>query len=367
VKIHFAHRTFKWNNEARGKAAVHCVIVGFAAFDVSRKHLFDYQTPTSEPHEIEAKNINPYLVDYADLVIPSRRTPLSDVPEIVFGNMANDGGNLLLTDEEKDELLRRESDAERFLRRIYGSEEFINGKTRWCLWLVNASPQELRSMPGVLEHVEKVREYRLSSKRETTRKLADVPYLFGEIRQRDGDFILIPKVSSEKRKYIPIGMMTGDVIASDLCLMVPNATLYHFGVLTSQMHMAWMRQVCGRLESRYRYSKDIVYNNFPFPSEPAPKLRERVERAAQSILDARLSFPTSTLADLYDPNSMPRELLQAHRDNDEAVEACYGSRRFRSDLERLEYLFDLYRQYTDPLSRIAEKETRKAKRRPSQK
>jgi hypothetical protein len=362
VKIHFAHRTFKWNNEAKGKAAVHCVIVGFAAFDVSRKHLFDYQTPTSEPHEIEAKNINPYLIDYVDLIIPSRRTPLCDVPEIIFGNMPNDGGYLLLNDEERDDLLRKEPDAENFIRKFLGAYEYINNESRWCLWLKDASPSELRNLPETMKLVSGVKAHRLASSRETTRRLADVPYLFGEIRQPNSDYILIPSVSSERRRYIPIGFMPPEVIASNLTLIIPNATLYHFGVLTSQVHMAWMRQICGRLKSDYRYSNNLVYNNFPFPSEPTPRQRERVERAAQSILDARLSFPASTLADLYDPNSMPRELLQAHRANDEAVEGCYGARRFRSDLERLAYLFDLYRQYTDPLTRIAEKETRRAKR-----
>ena len=344
---------------------MHCVIVGFAGFDASRKRLFDYQTPVSEPHEIETANINPYLIDYADLIIPSRRTPLCDVPEIIFGSMANDGGNLLLTDAEKNELIEKEPEAEKFIRRIYGSEEFINGKIRWCLWLVNATPQELRSMPEVLERVNKVKAYRSESKRETTRKLADVPYLFGEIRQPESDFVLIPKVSSEKRRYIPTGMMSADNIASDLCLMVPSATLYHFGVLTSAMHMAWMRQVCGRLESRYRYSNNLVYNNFPFPSEPNERQAKRIEQAAQSVLDARAKFPTATLADLYDPNTMPQELLNAHRANDEAVDAAYGSRRFKTDLERLAFLFDLYRRYTDPLTRIADQETRRATRRRS--
>ncbi len=365
AKIHFAHRTFRWNNEARGRAAVHCVIVGFAGFDASRKRLFDYQTPVSEPHEIETANINPYLIDYADLIIPSRRTPLCDVPEIIFGSMANDGGNLLLTDAEKNELIEKEPEAEKFIRRIYGSEEFINGKIRWCLWLVNATPQELRSMPKVLERVNKVKAYRSESKRETTRKLADVPYLFGEIRQPESDFVLIPKVSSEKRRYIPTGMMSADNIASDLCLMVPSATLYHFGVLTSAMHMAWMRQICGRLKSDYRYSNNLVYNNFPFPSEPNERQAKRIEQAAQSVLDARAKFPTATLADLYDPNTMPQELLNAHRANDEAVDAAYGSRRFKTDLERLAFLFDLYRRYTDPLTRIADQETRRATRRRS--
>ncbi|HEX8142007.1 MAG TPA: DNA methyltransferase [Pyrinomonadaceae bacterium] len=365
IKIHFAHRTFKWNNEARGRAAVHCVIIGFAAFDIGRKYLFDYQTPVSEPHEIETKNINPYLIDATDLVIQSRRETLCDVPEIIFGNMPNDGGHLLLSNEEKTELLLSQPNAEKFIKPFIGAQEFINGENRWCLWLKDALPNELRAMPEILKRVDKVKAHRLASSRETTRRLANHPTLFGEIRQPESNYILIPSVSSERRRYIPIGFMPPTVIASNLCLIIPSATLYHFGVLTSQMHMAWMRQVCGRLESRYRYSNNLVYNNFPFPSEPNAKQTERVERAAQAILDARARFPEATLADLYDPNTMPKELLDAHRANDEAVDACYGSRRFKSDLERLEFLFDLYRQYTDPLTQLAEKETRRARRRRS--
>ncbi|MGA9997257.1 MAG: type IIL restriction-modification enzyme MmeI, partial [Pyrinomonadaceae bacterium] len=363
VKIHFAHRTFKWNNEARGKAAVHCVIIGFAVFDISRKHLFDYQTPTSEPHEIEAKHINPYLIDYADLVIPTRHAPLCNVPEMIYGNKPVDDGNLFLNgEEERAEFLAKEPKAEKFVRRILGSEEFINSINRWCLWLKDASPTEWRWLPEVMKRVQAVREFRSKSKKAATVRLAEVPYLFAEIRQPESDFLLVPRVSSESRRYVPIGFLPREIVVNDLVSIVPNATLYHFGVLTSQMHMAWMRQICGRLKSDYRYSNNLVYNNFPFPSEPTAKQKERVELTAQAILDARLKFPEATLADLYDTNTMPQELLKAHRANDEAVDACYGSRRFKSDLERLEFLFDLYRQYTDPLTRIAEKETRRAKR-----
>jgi len=363
VKIHFAHRTFKWSNEAKGKAAVYCVIIGFALFDVNRKHLFDYQTPTSEPHEIEAKNINPYLVDYANLVILTRHAPLSDVPEMVKGNQPTDDGNLLLTDEERLELLADEPRAEQFILPLISAHEFINGENRWCLWLKDASPTEWRNLPEVMKRVQAVRAFRSKSKKAATVRLAEVPYLFAEIRQPESDYVLIPRHSSENRRYVPMAFFSQGYIVADSCSAVPNATLYHFGVLTSQMHMAWMRQVCGRLESRYRYSNTLVYNNFPFPAEPTAKQKERIERAAQAILDTRANFPGATLADLYDPNTMPKELLDAHRANDEAVDAVYVSRRFKSDLERLEFLFDLYRQYTDPLTRIAEKETRRAKRR----
>jgi hypothetical protein len=216
-----------------------------------------------------------------------------------------------------------------------------------------------------MKRVQAVRAFRQRSRKPATVRLAETPYLFGEIRQPESNYVLIPLHSSENRKYVPIAFFTKDFIVANSCSAVLNATLYHFGVLTSQMHMAWMRQVCGRLESRYRYSNNLVYNNFPFPAEPSGKQKERVERAAQTVLDAREMYPEATLADLYDPNTMPRDLLDAHRAVDEAVDACYGSRRFKTDLERLEFLFDLYRQYTDPLTQLAEKETRKAKRRRS--
>jgi hypothetical protein len=362
AKIHFAHRTFKWNNEASGKAQVHVVIIGFALFDTKQKRLFDYDTPKSESHEIEAKNINPYLVDAPDLVVSSRSNPLSDVPEIVFGNMPNDGGFLLFSDEEKREFISKEPKAEKFIKPFLGAYEFINNKERFCLWLKDVSPVEWRGLFEVTKRVEKVKESRASSSRENTRKLAEIPYLFGEIRQPKTDYILVPGVSSENRRYVPIGYLSKEIIASNLVMFVPNATLYHFGVLTSTMHNAWMRQVCGRLKSDYRYSNNLVYNNFPFPKSPTEKQIEKVTRTAQSILDARLKFPGATLADLYDPLTMPKELLDAHRANDEAVDACYGKTRFANELERLEFLFDLYRKYTEPLAVIEETETRKSKR-----
>lgn len=363
IKIHFAHRTFKWNNEARGKAAVHCVIIGFASFDVPRKHLFDYQTPISDPHEIETKNINPYLIDYADLLIPTRRTPLCYVPEMVKGNQPTDNGNLLLSDEERIALLAEEPDAEQFILPFLSAHEFLNGEYRWCLWLKDANPNEWRNLSEVAKRVRAVREFRRKSKKAATVRLANVPYLFAEIRQPESDYVLIPRHSSEQRRYVPMAFFSKNYIVADSCSAVPNATLYHFGLLTSNMHMAWMRQICGRIKSDYRYSNNLVYNNFPFPSEPNARQKERVERAAQTVLDVRDNFDRATLADLYDPNAMPKELLDAHRAVDEAVDACYGSRRFKTDLERLEFLFDLYRLYTDPLTQIAEQEMRKAKRR----
>ena len=363
VKIHFAHRTFKWNNEARRNAAVHCVIIGFANFDISKKRLFDYITINAEPHEIETKNINPYLIDAEDLVIPTRRKPLSDVPMMIYGNKPVDNGNLFLNGEnERAEFLTKEPKAAKFVRRIYGSEEFINGIDRFCIWLKDAPLTEWRNLPEIMKRVQAVREFRSKSTKAATVRLADVPYLFAEIRQPDSDFLIVPRVSSENRRYIPIGFMPKEIAVNDLVSIVPDASLYLFGVMTSQMHNAWMRQVCGRLKSDYRYSNNLIYNNFPFPLNPSDRQREKVERAAQAVLDAREQFPEATLADLYDPDAMPQELLKAHRDLDSAVDACYGSRKFNTDLERLEFLFDLYRKYTDPLTQMAEKETRKAKK-----
>lgn len=367
ARIHFAHRTFKWNNESSGNAQVYVVIIGFALFDTRQKRLFDYQTAKSESQEIEVKNINPYLIDYADLVICERNTPIGDVPDIVNGNKPTDGGFLLLTDEDKFELLSLEPNASQFILPFVSAHEFLNGKTRWCLWLESSNLLEWRKIHGIMERVQGVRDFRLKSTKQATVRIAELPYLFGQIRQPNSNYVLIPRVSSENRRYVPIAFFSKDVIVSDSCTALPNATLYLFGVLTSQMHNAWMRQICGRLKSDYRYSNNLVYNNFPFTKEPTKKQRERVGRTAQGILDARLKFPFATLADLYDPLTMPKELLDAHRANDEAVDSSYGKQRFKNELERLEFLFNLYRQYTQPLAVIEEKETRKAKRKRWQK
>jgi hypothetical protein len=361
VKIHFAHRTFKWSNEATGKAAVFCVIIGFGLQAVAKKRLFDYENPKAEPQELEVANINPYLVDAANVVVMNRRQPLNNVPEIIFGNMPNDGGGLLLSKNEYSEFVRAEPLAQPFIRRFMGAYEFINGIDRYCIWLKDIQPDEWRRIGMITDRVQAVKKHRLNSNRETTNRLAETPYLFGEIRQPLSDYILVPSVSSESRKYVPIGYMSANVIASNLCLVIPYATLFHFGVLTSLMHNAWMRQVCGRLESRYRYSNNLVYNNFPWPETPTDKQKEKIEQTARGILDARAKFPGATLADLYDPLTMPKELLDAHRANDEAVDAAYGKRSFKSELERLEFLFDLYRKYTEPLQ-LSEKPAARGKR-----
>jgi MmeI, DNA-methyltransferase domain/MmeI, target recognition domain/MmeI, N-terminal domain/MmeI, C-terminal domain/MmeI, helicase spacer domain len=359
LKIHFAHRTFAWASEARGKAHVHVVIVGFGAFDAENKRIYDYDAANGQVHVAVVKNISPYLIEGSDVVALSRPRPVSPVPEIVFGNMPNDGGHLLLTEDERIELLNKEPDAKPFIRAFVGSQEFINGEQRWCLWLKDASPAAIRALPEVMKRVEAVKNHRLASPRETTRELAKTPMLFGEIRQPSASYLLIPSVSSETRRYIPIGFMPKDVIGSNLVLFVPNATLFHFGILSSAMHMAWVKQVCGRLESRYRYSNKLVYNNYPWPEAPSTKQYAAVEAAAQGVLDARKEFPRASLADLYDPLAMPAALVKAHAELDRAADLCYRPQPFGSDRQRVEHLFALYEKLTAPLIAPARRVRRK--------
>ena len=269
VKIHFAHRTFHWSSEAKGKAAVHCVIVGFALHDTTDKRIFDYETLKSEPHENKAKNINPYLVDAPNVVLSNRSKPLCPAPEMVNGSKPTDGGNLLLSSSEKSELLALEPSAAKWIRPYAMSDEFINGIERYCLWLLNCPPQTLKTLPLVLKRIDAVRSMRQSSKDAQTKKDAATPMLFQKIRQPDSDYLAIPRVSSERRSYIPVAFAASNLIAGETLQTILNATLYHFGILQSTMHMAWMRSVCGRLKSDYRYSAGIVYNNFPWPQIPA--------------------------------------------------------------------------------------------------
>jgi hypothetical protein len=359
IHIQFAHRTFKWTNEAPGKAAVHCVIIGFGLdAPLGARRLFEYETPEGEPHEVRAARINPYLVDADEFVLPSRRQPVSPVPPIVFGSMPNDGGHLLLSDGERRELLVQEPRAEKWIRPFVGADEFLNRIPRWCLWLVDCPAAELKAMPAVVERVAGVRRHRLASARETTRQLADTPTLFGEIRQPSGPYLLIPRVSSERRRFIPIGFMDADVIASDACLIVPDATPYHFGILASTMHNAWVRTVAGRLKSDYRYSAQIVYHNFPWPTAVTDKQTAAVQTAAQAVLDAREAEfardATTTLATLYDPGLMPPALVQAHRELDRAVDAAYAAdaralgrqAKWATDGERAAFLFALHQRLT---------------------
>jgi hypothetical protein len=344
VKINFAYPAFNWTSEASGKAQVHCVIIGFSTTPVSVKYIFE--TKNKNTSSIIVRNINPYLIEGNDTFLMSRSKPICDVPEIVFGNMPNDGGHLLFTDQEHRDFLKQEPDAKKWFRPFLGAYEFINGISRWCLWLVDIEPSELRKLPEVLRRVNLVKTHRLASKRETTRELAKTPFLFGEIRQPEKSYILIPGVSSERRDFIPIGFVPPKTIASNATFIVPNVTLFHFGVLTSTMHMAWMRRVCGRLEIDYRYSAKIVYNNFPFPQDISETNRKQVEAKAKNVLAIRKQFKNNTLADLYDPLTMPAALLNAHRELDKAVDKCYRSKNFSSEQERLTFLFERYEKLT---------------------
>jgi len=362
LHIQFAHRTFQWMNEAPGKAAVHCVIVGFGTEALSgnrgQRRLFEYDDIKGEPHEVKASTINPYLVDAVETVLPSRRQPISMVHPIVFGSMPNDGGHLLLSDDEKRELLREEPAAKKWLRPFIGADEFINRIPRWCLWLADCPAAELKAMPLVTKRVAKVKQHRIASSRETTRQLAATPSLFGEIRQPFGHYLLVPSVSSERRRFVPIGFMDADVIASNLVLVVPDATLAHFGILTSTMHNAWVRYVAGRLKSDYRYSAQIVYNNFPWPTAPSEKQTADIEACAQAVLDSRAAEftrdATTTLATLYDPDLMPPALTKAHQALDRAVDAAYAAdakalnvkTKWNSDGERVAFLFECYQRLT---------------------
>jgi len=338
LKINFAHKTFRWDSEAKIKAHVHCVIVGFSYADPQPRLLFD-----GDGKPVEAEQINAYLADAPAIFVESRSRPLCNVPEIGIGNKPIDGGNYLFKKEEMEEFLEKEPLAAKYFRPWYGAEEFIHQRPRYCLWLGDCSPAELRSMPRCYERVANVRQLRLESKSEGTRKLAERPTRFHVENMPESSYIIIPSVSSERRKYIPIGYLSPDCLASNLVLIIPNATLYHFGVLTSSVHMAWMRVVCGRLEMRYRYSKDIVYNNFPWPA-PTPEQAGAIEQTASAILEARRHWPDSSLADLYDSTAMPDDLRRAHVANDRAVMRAYGFAPSEDESQVVASLFRLYRR-----------------------
>ena len=348
--IRFAHRTFAWQSEARGKAHVHVVIIGFDQANTARKRIFDYETDQENPTVVSAKNISPYLVEGSDTVILNRGKPICAVPEVGIGNKPIDDGNYLFTAEERDEFIRKEPKAKKWFRRWLGSAEFLNGWERWCLWLGECAPNELREMPEVMKRIEAVRKFRLESKSAPTRKLAATPTRFHVENMPKKSFVVIPKVSSERRKYIPIGFMEPKTLISDLCFINTDITPFHFGVLSSTMHMAWVRLVCGRLKSDYRSSAKLVYNNYPWPESPTDKQKADVDAKAQAVLDARAAHPNSCLADLYDPLTMPGNLMKAHADLDRAVDACYRSKPFESDRERVEFLFALYEKLTAPLT-----------------
>ena len=340
IKIQFAHRTFIWDSEAKVKAHVHCVIVGFSKNNKPKKILYDNNMGRY------VQNINSYLSDAPDMFVESCSKPLCNVPEIRFGSMPRDGGGFILTDEEKEELIGKEPLSEKWIRPYLGAYEFINNKTRWCLWLVGANPHELKQCPVVMKRIESVRAFRANSVAAGTRKFAETPTLFCQIAQPSTNYIAVPKTSSQRRKYIPIGFLTCETIASDLLFLIPNANLYHFGILTSNVHNAWMRTVCGRLKSDYRYAKDIVYNNFPW-CESTEEQKAKIEQTAQAILDARALYPDCSLADLYDEIAMPPELRKAHQANDKAVMQAYGFwGKINTESECVAELMKMYQKLT---------------------
>ncbi|MDX2132687.1 MAG: DNA methyltransferase [Planctomycetota bacterium] len=350
IKIHFAHRTFQWMSEARGKAHVHVVIIGFGAFDRPGKIIYDYPDSDADPIPVAAANISPYLVPGPDVAITNRSSPLCESPDIGIGNKPIDDSNYLFTTEEMKAFVKVEPGAKKYFHPWYGSEEFINGGHRWCLWIGDADPDELRAMPSVMQRIENVKKFRLASKSKPTRDLAKNPTRFHVENMPKRRFLVIPKVSSERRTYIPMGLMEPSDIASDLLFVLTGTTPYHFGVLTSEMHMAWVRQVCGRLKSDFRYSNKLVYNNFPWPQDATPKQQAAVSAAAEHVLAVRDTFKGQTLADLYDPLAMPKSLRDAHKDLDRAVDKCYRAQPFTSERQRVEYLFDLYQKLITPLT-----------------
>lgn len=320
IDINFAYKTFKWDNESSQKAQVHVVIIGFSHNSVTSKSKKIFY----ELNKFEIVNeINPYLIEAPVVIVESSRKNLSNVPPMIYGSKPTDGGFFFLTPEEKNELISKEPDAEKFVRRVYGAAEFINNKERYCLWLKDSTPDELRSLPMVHGRVQKVREYRLKSKAKSTNKYADYPTRFKQDAQPDTNYLLVPRVSSENRRYVPIGFMSSENIVTDAVQLIPNATLYEFGIITSNVHMAWMRAIAGRLEMRYRYSSTLVYNTFPWPDTNELQ-KNKIKQTAQGILDARSLYPNSSLADLYDEVTMPVELRKAHQENDKAVMKAYG-------------------------------------------
>jgi uncharacterized membrane protein (Fun14 family) len=364
AKIHFAYRPFKWISESRGKAHVTVVIVGWGLFDEEGKKIYE----TDEESHISyysAKNISPYLVEGKDIAVMNRNEPICPMPTAQFGCMPNDDGNFLFEDEEMQDFIKEEPASKKYFKEFLSAREYINGKVRWCLWLQGADASEIRKMPHVIKRIDNVKKLRLDSKRAATRKLAETPSLFGEIRTSSKEFVLIPRHSSEKRNYIPFSYYSADYIPADSCIFVSEATLFEFGILISKAHMDWVRAVCGRLESRYRYSVNLVYHNFPWPQANEPQKKE-ISELAKNVLQVREHFlPPSgkqTMADLYDPLAMPADLLKAHQKLDAAVDKAYRKEPFKSARERVEFLFKLHSEITEPMNALAaQKPKRKAK------
>jgi hypothetical protein len=345
IKIHFAHRTFRWNNEARGNAAVHVVIVAFSNYDTDKKTIYTYDDIKGEPTPHLVANINPYLTEGKDLFIESRSKPIHDYSEMTKGSQPTDGLHLILTPEEKVELIKKEPEAAKWIFEFIGGEELMKNTKRYCLWLKNTNPSELKKMPEVLKKINAVREWRLTSKTQSVRNYSKYPTLFTQDRQPKTFYLALPRVSSENRTYIPLAFLPPTTIAHEKLIIIPGADKFLFGMLTSLMHMAWVKYTSGRLKSDYSYSP-AVYNNYPFPKGFSNTQKQAVEVAVEAVLDARAQFPDSSLADLYDPNTMPPLLVKAHQQLDKAVDQCYRSQPFMSEAKRIEYLFELYEKYT---------------------
>ena len=351
VAINFAHRTFAWESEARGKAHVHVVIVGFGIVEAAERFIFVYENIKSMPNRVKVRSINAYLIDAKDVFVEGRLSPLCQSPPMINGSIPADGGNLILERHEKESLLAVEPKALKWLKKYVGAEGYINNHFRDCLWLVECPPNELRSMPEVMKRVSAVREMRLASEKAATRQKATFPTLFTENRQpTSGNYLAVPRTSSENRKYIPIGYLDFDVIAANDLQLIPSASVYQFGIIASTFHMSWVRMTAGRLKSDLRYSAKFCYNTFPWPEKPSDKQKTAVAASAQAVLDARAANPDSSMADLYDPLTMPAKLAQAHAALDRAVELCYRPKPFANDRERVEFLFELYEKLTAPLT-----------------
>jgi hypothetical protein len=355
IKIHFAHSTFQWSNEAKGNAAVHVVIIGFGNFDTQEKYIYEYEDIKAEPHLIKVKNINPYLVEGKDIFITSRTKPICNVPEIIKGSETTDDGHFMLTIEEVNQLKQKYPQSAKYIRPFVGGGDFINGNIRYCLWLKDASSKEIRQIPFINERIERVKQFRLASSKERTRYWANFPTLFSEDRQPSIKYLVFPKISSERRNYIPFDFLQPKYIINNTASYIPNASIFLFGILESKMHMTWMGYVCGRMKSDFIYSNSIVYNNFPWPESPNEKQKLSVEKAAQKVLDVRKEFPDNSLADLYDPHTMPPTLVKAHQELDKAVDLAYRPQPFTTEAKRMEFLFELYEKYTAGLFAVEKK------------
>ena len=353
LSIKFAHRTFQWSNDAKGEAAVHCVIIGLTRSNPKIRRLFDYSTPKAEPVELQTPEINPYLTNGPSVIVKKSRNPISERPIMKCGSKPSDGGNLILSEEEKAEIVVKYPELSQWIKPYVGSHEFINGGWRWCLWLDGIPAATIRKYRVLVERIDAVRKFREASTAKPTRAAASTPARFFFVSQPNTEYIVIPEVSSERRKYIPIGCLGPDVISSNKIYLIPSSDLFLYGVLQSSMHMSWTRAVCGRLKSDYQYSGTIVYNNFPLPIDANEKLQGAISAAAQGVLDARTQFIDATLADLYDPVSMPPALVKAHQALDRAVDAAYvpsgGKRTWATEAERVAFLFEQYQKVTSLL------------------